>query len=151
MEQPNGTIAEDQSANRNLADTSVADTSGADGKSASNKPNKWLAMVLAFVYPPLGLVYAVQPTAAALYLIVGGMLMRYVSADRHSPLMLAIVMTLSIRVVAMTHAYIAAVQYPEDKRRPYYSRGPFAVVLNVAVVLLVVGVNVALVMMAYRA
>lgn len=60
-------------------------------------------------------------------------------------------MTLGIRAVAMAHAYIAAVQYPEDKRRPFYSRGPFAVVLNVVVVLLVLGVNVALIMMAYRA
>lgn len=90
MEQQNGTIADGQSANGILADANLADNSSANEKSsASNKPNKWLAVVLAFVYPPLGLIYAVQPTAAALYLIVGGMLMRYASADKHSPLMLA--------------------------------------------------------------
>ena len=91
-----------------------------------------------------------QPTAAALYWIVGGMLGRYAMADKHSPMVLVTVVTLGVRVVAMAHSYIAAVQFPEDKRRPWYSRGPFAVLLHVAVVLLVLGVNVALFTMASR-
>ena len=63
-------------------------------------------------------------------------------------MVLTLVVTLGIRAVAVAHAYIAAVQYPADKRRPWYSRGPFAVALNIAVVLLVLGVNLALYRMA---
>ncbi len=67
MEQQDGKIAEELSAN-----STPADSSPASDKPASIKPSKWLAVVLAFVHPSLGMLYVVQPTAAALYLGIGG-------------------------------------------------------------------------------
>ncbi len=145
MEQQDSTIAEEPFANNTPADGSPA-----NDKPASNKPSKWLAVVLSFVHPTLGMLYVVQPTAAALYLIIGGMLGKYALADKYSPMALVMVVTWGIRVVAALHAYIAAVQYPADKPRPYYSRGPVAVGLNVVVLLLVLGVNLALYRMAHQ-
>ena len=139
VEQQEGTIADEKSANDNLADS----------KPANNKPHKWLATALAFLYPPFGMLIVAQPIWAVVYLIVGMNLSHYASHDEHMTWGLGVALTLIFRAVAAVQAYIMAVQYPADKPLPFYSRGRVAIGIYLVLVLVLFAVPIFLFMTAY--
>jgi len=86
-----------------------------------NKPKTWIAAVLGFLSPPVGLLYAAHAPAALAYFALGlavgvlGML----SLAWRTPASLA---TLLLMLVGAWHAWRLARSYPDEKPRPGYSR-----------------------------
>jgi len=104
------------------------------------KPNKWVAAALALLLPTIGMLNVAQPTWAAVYFFAVLMMGRQFSQDEHLPVAAAIALALAVRVGAAIHAYRLAVQYPPDKPRPAYSRGPVAVGIYAVLVCALLGV-----------
>lgn len=85
-----------------------------------NKPNKWLAGVIALLLsPPFGLLYAAKLHWAITYFVVlivaAGYFVRSGSES------VAILLPL-ITLVGVVHAFIAAMRYPVGSLRPWYSK-----------------------------
>lgn len=111
MEQQEGFIVDDPSANTKLADS----------KPANNKPNKWVASLMGFFIPPIGMLYVAQPAWAGIY-FVGPLMIGF--APGAAPAFLAgkAVLLLAVRVGCAIHSYRFAARYPAERPRPRYSR-----------------------------
>jgi len=107
----------------------------------SNKPKKWIAMVLSIFTLPLGMLYVAQPGWAVFYfLIYFGSIVFYFAC---SPDFLNVaVLPAAISVVCALHAYRIAGRYPDAWPRPWYSRwyGLFLMYISVPV-LVVLGIR----------
>lgn len=87
-----------------------------------NKPNKWLAGVIALLLsPPFGLLYAAKWRWAIVY-FVGLIVVVATYFALGGPESLAILFPL-IALVGVIHAFIAAMRYPVGSTRPWYSKG----------------------------
>lgn len=86
----------------------------------TNKPNKWLAGVIALLLsPPFGLLYAAKLRWAIAYfvgLIVAAAYFLWIGSES-----VAIFLPL-ITLVGVVHAFIAAMRYPVGLMRPWYSK-----------------------------
>lgn len=102
-----------------------------------NKPKTWIAAVLGFLSPPVGLLYAAHAPAALAYFLAGlaiGVL-GMISLAWRTPASLA---TLVLMVVGAWHAWRLARSYPDEKPRPGYSRwyGLLGAVVGVSAIVL---------------
>lgn len=85
-----------------------------------NKPNKWLAGVIALLLsPPFGLLYAAKLRWAITYFV--GLIVVAVYFVWSTSESVAIFLPL-ISLVGVVHAFIAAMRYPVGLVRPWYSR-----------------------------
>lgn len=86
-----------------------------------NKPNKWVAGILALVLsPPFGLLYAAQPLWAAFYaivLIAGVVVLPWSGASGLIKLFVPLIM-----LAGTVQAFLAAARYQAALPRPIYSR-----------------------------
>lgn len=85
-----------------------------------NKPNKWLAGVIALLLsPPLGLLYAAKLRWAIAYFVV--LIVAAVYFVRSGAETVAILFPL-ITLAGVIHAFISAMRYPVGLPRPWYSK-----------------------------
>jgi signal peptidase I len=91
-------------------------------ESEKRKPNKWLAALMGFFLPPIGMLYVAQPVWAAVYLAARLMVV-IVPGEMHAFGVAKVLLTLAIDVVCAIQAYRFAACYPADRVHPRYSRG----------------------------
>ncbi len=86
-----------------------------------HKPKTWIAAVLGFLSPPIGMLYAAHAPAALAYFALGLTvgLLGLMSPAWQLPANIA---TLMLMIVGAGHAFRLAKTYPEEKSRPGYSR-----------------------------
>jgi signal peptidase I len=87
-----------------------------------NKPNKWLAAVLGFMFPPISLLYVAELAWAAIYFIAALIFVALVLVFQYRMPVATTLLSLSFNVVCAIHSYRLASAYPEGKARPHYSR-----------------------------
>ncbi|HQS58667.1 MAG: signal peptidase I [Gallionellales bacterium 35-53-114] len=87
-----------------------------------NRPNKWIAGILSFFVPPLGMIFVAQLVWAAIYFFaaIGIVALMFVLMPG-SPYAV-IFLSFALNVVAAFHSYKLASLYSADKIRPHYSR-----------------------------
>lgn len=87
----------------------------------SNKPKKWIAVLLGIFAAPIGMMYVAQVRWAAIYLVtalaIGVAGLFYLQNE-----LMADVVRIAFAFICATHAYHLAARYPDDKPRPVYSR-----------------------------
>lgn len=103
----------------------------------SDKPRKWIAVVLNVFFAPLGMLYVARPGWALFYFII------YYGLALVSTLLLSAA-TLSLppfalSIVIAIHAYNLADRYPDELPRPWYSR--WFGLLSILIAFLVFGVG----------
>lgn len=87
-----------------------------------NSPNKWVAAVLGFMSPPIGLLYVAEFVWAAIYFLATLCAVALIFVFLSQAPMVAAALGVSINVVSAVHSYRLARAYPGDKARPIYSR-----------------------------
>lgn len=87
----------------------------------SNKPKKWVAVLLGVVAPPIALMYVVQLRWAGIYLFLTLAVGLGGEFYAHDPVIVAATQV-AFAVICATHAYRFALKYPDEQRRPAYSR-----------------------------
>lgn len=87
----------------------------------TNKPNKWLAALLAFFGQPLGMLYVARPRLALTYFttVIAVGIVGFGYACRAPAIAL---LPYAVALVCAIHAYRLAARYPESLKRPWYSR-----------------------------
>jgi signal peptidase I len=86
-----------------------------------NSPKKWVAALLGFFAPPIGMMYVTQLRWAGIYLLialVAGVIGEFYLRET----VLAGVIQLLVALTCATHAYRFAERYPTERPRPAYSR-----------------------------
>lgn len=85
-----------------------------------NKPNKWIAALVALLFsPPLGLLYAGKLGWAIAYLI--GLIVVAIASIWSGAESITLLYVLLI-LMGVIHAFLAARRYPEGLPRPWYSK-----------------------------
>ncbi len=87
----------------------------------SNKPKPWIAVLLALVAPPLGLLYVGRLRLATFYLALGTCVAIIAKLFQFNIEMTVITQLLYI-TLASSHSYTIATRFSEDSIRPKYSR-----------------------------
>lgn len=85
-----------------------------------DKPKRWIAMLLAFVAPPLSMLYLRRLLAAALYLIV--LVAIAVGSFFWFPSLAPNYPAAALTIAAVIHAYRVSPNVTFDASRPWYSR-----------------------------
>lgn len=100
----------------------------------TNKPKKWIAVLLAVFVQPLSMLYVVRPGLALFYFVAvaAAGILEFVYGSRiptFATLPYLIVFTCAF------HSYRLAARYPENLRRPWYSRwyGLFGIIVGLAI------------------
>ncbi len=87
----------------------------------NDRPKKWIAVVLSIIFPPLGMLYVVQPGWAFIYFLIyfGFAFIEfiYLSEFLNFP-----ALPIAVLVICAIHAYRLAGRYPDAFPRPWYSR-----------------------------
>lgn len=86
----------------------------------AKKPNKWIAGVIAFFSPPLGLLYVAKPRWAFVYLLVIVLVAAaFILVGRFPYIALLVPL---ITLIGMVQTFLAASRYPDSLPRPTYSK-----------------------------
>jgi signal peptidase I len=88
----------------------------------SNRPKKWIAVILSLFAPSLGMLYVAQLVWAAIYFFaaIGIVALMFVLIPRFP--YAVIFLSFALNVIGAIHSYRFASLYPADKARPHYSR-----------------------------
>jgi signal peptidase I len=88
----------------------------------SNRPNKWIALILSFFVPPLGMLYVAQLAWAAIYFFagIGVVILMFVLFPRFP--YAVIILSFALNIIGAIHSYRLVNLYADDKSRPHYSR-----------------------------
>ena len=86
-----------------------------------NKPNKWIAVLLVIFFPPIALMYVGRLGWAGIYLLVAfavGVLEEFFLRETF----IEAVISVTFMVICVVHVYRLALNYPNERLRPAYSR-----------------------------
>jgi signal peptidase I len=103
-----------------------------------NKPNKWIAALLGFLFPSIGMMYVARLGWAAGYFVLAlvvAVMAAFSSVGKPFTAFLPLLAT----ALCAVHAYQLAKRYPEERPRPVYSRWPGLVAASAGFVVAALG------------
>jgi signal peptidase I len=104
----------------------------------SQKPNKWIAVILTFLIQPIGLMYVGRARLGIFYLlaVLGLFISGFVFQEIGE---LSLLLMYVVAIVSMIHAYRVAANFPSDASRPKYTRWYALLGASVGLFVLVIG------------